>query len=98
LLGIGKVALNDLAGRGVVTRGSKKGTYALLLAFITRVQVHSDRIDVTLDQMGLARCLGAEPDKRQPAYPAECDQKQHLMILTVRARLKRTGLAAGGGV
>lgn len=91
LLGIGKVALNDLAGRGVVTRGSKKGTYALLLAFITRVQVHSDRIDVTLDQMGLARCLGAEPDKRQPAYPAS-DREQHLMILTVHARLKRTGI------
>ena len=63
---------------------------ALLLAFITRVQVHSDRIDVTLDQMGLALCLGAEPDKRQPAYPG--GREQHLMILTVRARLKRTGI------
>jgi hypothetical protein len=64
---------------------------ALLLAFITRVQVHSDRIDVTLDQTGLALCLGAQPDKRQPAHP-ECDREQHLMILTVRARLKRTGI------
>ena len=65
---------------------------ALVLAFITRVQVHSDRIDVTLDQMGLALCLGAEPDKRQPAYSAGCDPEQHLMILTIRARLKRTGI------
>ena len=31
---------------------------ALLLAFVTRVQVHSDRIDVTLDQMGLALSFG----------------------------------------
>jgi len=64
---------------------------ALLLAFITRVQVHSDRIGLTLDQMGLALYLGAEPDKRQPAYPAS-DREQHLMILTVHARLKRTGI------
>ena len=28
---------------------------ALLLAIVTKVQVHSDRIDVTLDQMGVAR-------------------------------------------
>ncbi|MGB6909859.1 MAG: recombinase family protein [Methyloceanibacter sp.] len=65
---------------------------ALVLAFVTRVQVHSDRIDVTLDQMGLALCLGAKLDKRQPAYPAGCDPEQHLMILTIRARLKRTGI------
>jgi site-specific DNA recombinase len=65
---------------------------ALLLAFVTRVQVHSDRIEVTLDQMGLALCLGAKLDKRQPADPAGCDPEQHLMILTIRARLKRTGI------
>ena len=29
LIGVGKVALNDLANRGVVIRGSKRGTYAL---------------------------------------------------------------------
>ena len=65
---------------------------ALLLAFITRVQVHSDRIEVTLDQMGLVLCLGAKLDKRQPADPAGCDPEQHLMILTIRARLKRAGI------
>jgi site-specific DNA recombinase len=66
--------------------------HTLLLAVITRVQVHSDRVDVTLDQMGLALYLGAEPDKRQPVYAAGCDPEQHLMILTVRARLKRSGI------
>jgi CBS domain-containing protein len=30
LLGVGKVALNDLAKRGIVKRGERKGTYALL--------------------------------------------------------------------
>jgi lambda repressor-like predicted transcriptional regulator len=36
--------------------------------------------------------LGAEPDKRQPAYAGGGDPEQHLMILTIRARLKRTGI------
>ena len=29
LLGVNKVALNDLAKRGIVVRGERKGTYAL---------------------------------------------------------------------
>ena len=37
---------------------------AILLAMVTKVQVHSDRIDVTLDQMGVALWLNA---KDQPA-------------------------------
>ena len=65
---------------------------ALLLALVTKVQVHSDRIDVTLDQMGVALWLNAKVDKRQPAYSAGCDREQHLMVLTIRARLKRTGI------
>jgi hypothetical protein len=34
----------------------------------------------------------ADSDKRQPAYPGGYDPERHLMILTVRARLKRTGI------
>ena len=63
-----------------------------LLAFSRASRFVPDRIDVTLDQMGFALCLGVEPDKRPPAYPGGCDPEQHLMILTVRARLKRTGI------
>ncbi len=33
---------------------------ALLLAMVTKVQVHSDRIDLTLDQMGVALWLNAK--------------------------------------
>jgi hypothetical protein len=32
---------------------------ALLLAVVTKVQVHSDRIDMTIDQMGVALWLNA---------------------------------------
>ena len=39
---------------------------ALLLAMVTNVQVHSDRIDVTLDQMGVALWLNAKTTNRNP--------------------------------
>jgi hypothetical protein len=65
---------------------------ALLLAVVTKVQVHSDRIDVTLDQMGVALWLNAKADKPQPAHPAGSDRERYLMVLTIRARLKRTGI------
>jgi hypothetical protein len=65
---------------------------ALLLAVVTKVQVHSDRIDVTLDQMGVALWLNAKPDKQQPARPDGYDRERHLTVLAIRARLKRTGI------
>jgi site-specific DNA recombinase len=65
---------------------------ALLLAIVTKVQVHSDRIDVTLDQMGAALWLNAKADQQQPADSAGYDRERHLTVLTIRARLKRTGI------
>ena len=58
----------------------------------SRVQVHSDRIDVTLDQMALALWLNAKADKQEPAYPCGYDREQCLMVLTIRGLLKRTGI------
>jgi site-specific DNA recombinase len=65
---------------------------ALLLAVVTRVQVQSDRIEVTLDQMGVALWLNAKADKQQPACPGGYDREPHLTVLVIRARLKRTGI------
>jgi hypothetical protein len=65
---------------------------ALLLAVVTRVQVQSDRIEVTLDQMGVALWLKAKADKQQPARPGGYDRERHLTVLVIRARLKRTGI------
>jgi hypothetical protein len=42
---------------------------ALLLALVAKVQVHSDRIDVTLDQVDVALWLNAKADQHQPAHP-----------------------------
>ena len=65
---------------------------ALSLAIVTKVQVHSDQIDVTLDQMGVALWLNPKTDKQQPFHPGACDRERHLTVLTIRARLKRTGI------
>jgi site-specific DNA recombinase len=64
----------------------------LILAVVTKVQVHSNRIDVTLDQMGVALWLHAKADKQQPTHPSGYDREQHPIVLTIRARLKRTGI------
>ena len=64
---------------------------AILRAVVTRVQVHSDRVDLTLDQMGVALLLNAK-DQRQFAHPGGDDRERHLMVLTIPARLKRTGI------
>src|SRR3990170_4396394 len=65
---------------------------AILRAVVTGIQVRSDRVDVTLDQIGAALWLNAKADKQQPAHSGGSDQGRHLMVLTIRARLKRTGI------
>ena len=64
---------------------------ASLKAMVTHVQVHSDRVDVTLDQMGVALWLNAK-DQTRPIRAGGNDREQCLTVLTVPARLKRTGI------
>jgi site-specific DNA recombinase len=42
--------------------------------------------------VGVALWLNAKADKQPPALPGEYDRQQHLTVLTIRARLKRTGI------
>jgi site-specific DNA recombinase len=65
---------------------------ALLRAVVKRVQVHSDRVDVTLDQMGIALGLSAKEDRGQPVHAGADDRERHLTVLSIPARLKRTGI------
>jgi site-specific DNA recombinase len=65
---------------------------AILRAVVTRVQVHCDRVDVTLDRMGFVLWLNAKEDRRQPAHSGGDDRERHLTVLTIPARLKRTGI------
>jgi site-specific DNA recombinase len=64
---------------------------AILEAMVTRVQVHSDRVDVTLDQMGVALWLNAK-DQPRPIRAGGNDHERYLTVLTIPARLKRTGI------
>jgi len=64
---------------------------AMLRAVVTKVQVHSDRVDVTLAQMGVAVWLKAK-DELQPIRADDKDRERYLIILTIPARLKRTGI------
>jgi site-specific DNA recombinase len=64
---------------------------AILRAVVTRVQVHSDRVDVTLDQTGVALWLSAK-DQQQLAHAGGDDRERYLTVLTIPARLKRTGI------
>ena len=65
---------------------------ALLIVLVTKVQVHADRIEVTLDQMGIARVLDAADSSPQPAHLGGDDRERQPEVLTIRARLKRTGI------
>jgi hypothetical protein len=62
---------------------------AIVRAAVRRVQVHSDRVAVTLDQM-VTLWLGGKAQP-QSAYPGQ-DGEQHLVVLTIPARLRRTGI------
>jgi site-specific DNA recombinase len=65
---------------------------AILRAVVTRVQVHSDRVDVTLDEMGVALWLNAQEDQQRSAHPSGDDRERHLAVLIIPARLRRTGI------
>ena len=64
---------------------------AILGAMLAKVQVHSDRVDVTLDQMGVVLWLNVN-DQPRPIRAGGDDRERYLTVLTIPARLKRTGI------
>jgi site-specific DNA recombinase len=64
---------------------------AILRAMVTKVQVHSDRVDVMLDQMGVALWLNAKGQPK-PIHAGQDERERYLTVLTIPARLKRTGI------
>ena len=59
-------------------------------ATIVRVQVHVDRIDITLDQDRVFRCLG-ETGESEPIDKTQSEVDRQVTTLSIPARLKRTG-------
>ena len=72
---------------------------AFLLAAVSRVQVHADRIEIALDTSGLMRWLSGGSAEHTSAVTGGTEHARP--ILTIPARLKRTGLEmrliVGGG-
>jgi site-specific DNA recombinase len=64
---------------------------AIFRVVLTRVQVHSDRVEVTLDNMCVALWLDAK-HQPQPARAGRDECERILTVLTIPARLKRTGI------
>ena len=64
---------------------------AILRAVVRMVHVHSDRVELMLDQMGVASWLNGK-DQSQSTHPGGDDRERHLTVLTISARLKRTGI------
>ena len=64
---------------------------AIFRALLTRVQVHSDRVEVTLDNMGIPLWVDAK-HQPQSARAGRDECERNLTVLTIRARLKRTGI------
>ena len=57
---------------------------------IERVQVHVDRIDITLDQDRVFRCLD-ETGESEPIDKTQSEVNRQVTMLSIPARLKRTG-------
>jgi hypothetical protein len=64
---------------------------AILRTLVTKVQVNSDRVDVTLDQMTIALWLNAK-NQSQACRAGGDNRERHLIVLSIPARLKRTGI------
>jgi site-specific DNA recombinase len=85
------VAQKSLLGEAALLAGSwqeldAEQLRAILRAVVTRVQVHSDRVDMALDQMCVALWLNGK-DQKTSARPGGHDRERHLTVLTIPARL-----------
>ena len=58
---------------------------------IVRVQVHADRIDITLDQDRVCRWLDETAEQTEPIENAQSEADRRVTTLSIPARLKRTG-------
>ena len=62
-----------------------------MLSIAARIQVHADRIDISLNPIRLARWLGRTDGHAEPTAETQSDTDGHVVTLAIPARLKRTG-------
>ena len=62
-----------------------------MLSIAARIQVHADRIDISLNPIRLPRWLGRSDAPAEPTAETQSDTDGHFVTLTIPARLKRAG-------
>ena len=67
-----------------------QGLRTFMRSSIERVQVHVDRIDITLDQNRVFRCLD-ETGESEPIDKTQSEVNHQVTMLSIPARRKRTG-------
>jgi len=64
---------------------------AFMRSSMVRVQVHTDRIDIMLDQDQVCRCLDDTTKQIEPSENTPFEANRQVTTLSIAARLKRTG-------
>jgi site-specific DNA recombinase len=62
-----------------------------MLSIVARIQVHVDRIDISLNPFSVARWLSRTDGNVEPTVATQSDADGPFVTLTIPARLKRTG-------
>jgi site-specific DNA recombinase len=62
-----------------------------MLSIVARIQVHMDRIDISLNRISVARWLSRTDGHAEPTVAPQPDTDGPFVTLTIPARLKRTG-------
>ena len=74
-----------------IAAGEIEGLHTFMRSSIVRVQVHVDRIDITLDQDGVCEHIDEVTRKTEPSEKTESEANRQVTTLSIPARLKRTG-------
>jgi hypothetical protein len=74
-----------------IAAGEIGGLYTFMRSSVVRVQVHVDRIDITLDQDGVRGHLDEATRKTEPNEKTQSEANRQVTTLSIPARLKRTG-------
>jgi DNA invertase Pin-like site-specific DNA recombinase len=63
-----------------------------IITAVTRIQVHADRIDISLDQRRLVQWLDDPNNQAEPIMDSPSDTVGDLVTLAIPARLRRAGM------
>jgi site-specific DNA recombinase len=74
-----------------IATGEIDGLHTFMRSSIVRVQVHVDRIDITLDQDGVREHVDEVTRKTEPNEKTESEANRQVTTLSIPACLKRTG-------